>query len=130
MRYLALALAVNPWHVPMHGTYPLTFLGQRYELNLLDTVNAFYLWDRSRLNDRFPALDQKETGRLLDLQAPASIVLLSHVQGDGLRAQAVLSEAGLDATVRDWRQISSGPIRLYIWVIDLLSESRLQPQFM
>lgn len=110
----------NPWHVPMHGIYPLTFRGRRYELNLLDTVNAFYLWDKSRLNDHFPALDERDIQRLLNYKGLASIVLLSHDPGDILRAQAALSEAGLDAQVQDSRQISSGLIDLHVWVIDLL----------
>ncbi|MBV9509294.1 MAG: hypothetical protein JO303_03305, partial [Caulobacteraceae bacterium] len=41
--------------VPNRQVFPLRFGPTRYDLNALDTLSAFYLWDQSRTMDQLPA---------------------------------------------------------------------------
>jgi hypothetical protein len=105
--------------VPDGELYPLRHGVALYELNALDTLNAFYLWDRSRLNDQLPALTPTEAGSLKQMHGLAVLVVVSHREEDLDQARSTLSAAGVPFTVSGRSTIRGLWFSLHLEFLDL-----------
>lgn len=106
------------WITPHDQIYPLPFRGQHINLNAIDTLNAFYLWDRSRLNDVLPNLTPADLTQLRTLPN-LSIVAVSYRDADIALARASLSAAGIGFTEHDDTVIRSTALTLHLAIFDL-----------
>lgn len=108
--------------VPDGEVYPLRHRENLYELNALDTLNAFYLWDRSRLNDQLPVLSPSEADTLRNLGRPTVLVVASYRSSDLDLARAKLAEANVPFTVAKRSVIKGRWFELHLDILDLANQ--------
>ncbi len=107
------------WYSAYGQVYPLRFGPTQYKLNALDTLNAFYLWDRSRLNDTLPSLSSAEIAGLRARPSDISLVVVSYREEDLARARAALVAAGIPFVQRENRVIAGRWLTLHLAILDM-----------
>lgn len=114
-----------PWSVPHRQVYPVKFAQSRTDLNALDTLAGFYLWDKSLLNATLPTLSPSDIVRLNGVKQPVSLVVISHTADDITRARSALEAAGLPIVERGRQAISAESFNLSLSVFDIDYLSRI-----
>ena len=108
-----------PWSVPHRQVYPVKFAQSRTDLDALDTLAGFYLWDKSLLNAALPALTSSDVARLNGVKQPVSLVVISHTANDITAARNALETAGLGVVDKGTRVIPAGSFNLSLSVFDI-----------
>jgi hypothetical protein len=115
----------SDWISPNHQVYPIRFASTRLKLNALDSLNAFYLWDRSRLNAAMPMLPPEDLAQLHRIRDPISIVMVSRSQSGLVGAHAALEAAGIPVVQRASRVIAGTAFTLDLSILDVVYLDRL-----
>jgi hypothetical protein len=106
------------WSTPYGQVYPFRYGPQRTNLNALDTLNAFYLWDRSRLNAQLPRLSRDDLNQIFTGVQNVSIVIISAGPNDAEKAAAALNAYGIRLRNRDNQIIVGESFSLYLNIFD------------
>ena len=108
-----------PWSVPHRQVYPVKFAQSRTDLDALDTLAGFYLWDKSLLNAALPALTPSDVARLNGVKQPVSLAVISHTANDITLARSALETAGLGVVDKGTRVIPAGSFNLSLSIFDI-----------
>lgn len=107
------------WSIPHNQIYPLPFKGRLINLNALDSLNAYYLWYRSQLNDVLPNLSPADLSLLRTFPRDLSIVVVSYRGADIALARTALGAAGFRLAEHDDTLIRSRALTLHLAIFDL-----------
>jgi hypothetical protein len=108
-----------PWPQSNQHVYQVKFAQSRTDLDALDTLAGFYLWDRSLLNAALPLLTPSDVVRLNSVKQPVSVVVASYSADDITIARRALEKAGLTIVDRGAQSIPAGSFDLNLSVFDI-----------